>query len=189
MTKEQYNSLAPYQKEMYDKCNKGNKGALFVAWGIAAVLFVVLFIKGITIGDPLGGVGAGLGIGILIGGLFPGIAHLGFLFKKIGFHGAILLWIVLGIFILMIYAILLMVIWYAGAIFFIIDTILFLMKKPLIYRWEDKRVLAKAETEAGAYMPSPSAADQLNELNQMLTDGLITQEEFDAKKVEIMSRL
>lgn len=150
MTKEQYNSLAPYQKEMYDKCNRGNKGALFAAWGIAAILFVVLFIKGISIGDPLGGIGTGLAIGILMGGLLPGIAHLGFLFKKIGLGNTILLWILLGIFILMLYAIILMVIWYAGAVLFIIDTILFIMKKPLIYRWEDKRVLAKAETKAGA---------------------------------------
>lgn len=145
MTKEQYNSLAPYQKEMYDKCNRGNKGALIAGWAVGAVTLVIMLIIGISIGDPIGGIGTGLAIGVMFGGLFPGIAHLGFLFKKIGFGGAILLWIVLGIFILMLYAVILMVVWYAGIVCFIVDTILFILKKPLIYRWEDKRILAKAD--------------------------------------------
>lgn len=87
------------------------------------------------------------------------------------------------------------IILYTGRIFFIIDTILFIMKKPLIYRWEDKRVLAKALEQAVLYqdaVPSktaPSTADQLTELNQMLSSGLITQEEFDAKKAEILERM
>lgn len=189
MTKEQYNSLSSFQKEVYDKCNRGNKGALFAAWGIAAILFVILFIKGISIGDPLGGIGVGLAIGVLVGGLLPGIAHLGFLFKKIGLGNTILLWILLGIFILMLYAIILMVIWYAGSICFIVDTILFIMKKPLIYRWEDKRILAKAAAAAPVYQGAPSASEQLNELNQMLNSGTIKQEEFEAKKAEIMARM
>lgn len=77
MTKEQYNLLADYQKEMYDKCNKGNKGALIAGWIFGAI----------------------------------------------------------------------------------------------------------------AASSAPSTADQLSELNQMLNSGLITQEELDAKKAEIMSRL
>lgn len=106
MTKEQYNSLAPYQKEAYDKWNKGNRPGLFAGW-----------------------------------------------------------------------------------IFLIIDTILFIMKKPLIYRWEDKRVLAKAETQTGAFIAAPSAADKLNELNKMLNSGAITQEEFDEKKAELLESM
>ncbi len=188
MTKQQYNSLAPYQKEAYDKWNKGNRRALFVAWAIMAGLAIGLFIVGITQADPLGGIGVGLGIGWVFGGLFPGLAHLGFIFKKIKLNTAILLWIVLGIFILMMYAIILMVVWYGGMVCLIVDTILFILKRPLIYRWEDKRVLAKAAETAPAQY-TPSAADQLNELNQMLNSGLITQEEFDAKKAEIMSRM
>lgn len=189
MTKEQYNLLAPYQREMYDKRNRVNKSVLFVGWGITAIFFVIFFIKGISTGEPLEGISVGMALGAIIAGLLSGIAHLGFIFKKIGFGNTILLWIALGIFILMLYAFILMVIWYAGIVCFVVDTILFIMKKPLIYRWEDKRILAKAETQAGAFMTAPSAADQLQELNRMLNSGVITQEEFNAKKAEIISRM
>lgn len=199
MTKEQYNSLAGYQKEMYDKCNKGNKGALIAGWVLGALVTLAALIfaisGAISSGDAggFGGVVTGIlsavMIGVMLGGIFPGIAHLGFLFKKIKLDTAILLILLIGVFILMVYAIILAIIMYTGWIFLIIDTILFIMKKPLIYRWEDKRILAKAETQTGAYITAPSTADQLNELNEMLNNGLITQEEFDAKKAEIMSRL
>lgn len=199
MTKEQYNLLAPYQKELYDKCNRGNKGALIAGWifgAVTAVVSLIMMISGAASSGDFGGFGGIAGgilsavmIGIMFGGFLPGFAHLGFLFKKIKLDTAILLILLIGVFILMIYAIILAVIMYTGWIFFIIDTILFIMKKPLIYRWEDKRILAKAETQTGAYITAPSAADQLNELNQMLNSGLITQEEFDAKKAEIMSRV
>lgn len=199
MTKEQYNLLAPYQKEVYDKWNKGNRRGLFAGWIFGAVLTVISLVLmisgaassgGITgFGDIIVGIFSAVMIGIMFGGIFPGLVHLGFLFKKIKLDTAILLILLIGIFILMVYAVILAIVMYTGWIFLIIDTILFIMKKPLIYRWEDKRVLAKAETRTGAYITAPSAADQLNELNRMLNSGLITQEEFDAKRAEIMSRL
>lgn len=148
MTKEQYNSLAPYQRETYDKCNNANKLGLFVAWGITAAMIIVFFIVGITQSDPLGGIGAGFGIGVMIGGLIPGFAHLGFLFKKIKLTSAILLIILIGVFIVMLYAIIFLVVWCGGMLCLLVDSILFIVKKPLIYPWEDKRVLAKAEQQA-----------------------------------------
>lgn len=199
MTKEQYNSLAPYQKEMYDKCNRGNKGALIAGWifgAIVAVASLIMMISGAVtsgassgFGDVMGGIFGALLIGIIFGGIFPGIAHLGFLFKKIKLDTAILLILLIGVFILMIYAIILAVIMYTGWIFLIIDTILFIMKKPLIYKLEDKRVLAKAETQPGAYQVSPSTTDKLNELEGMLNSGTITQEEFSKKKAELLERM
>lgn len=202
MTKEQYNSLGGYQKEMYDKCNKGNKGALIAGWIFGAIIAIIVLIAEISAAissrdvGGFGGVIAGILmpiiIGATLGGIFPGFAHLGFLFKKIKLDTAILLILLIGIFILMVYAIIFSFIMYSGWVFLIIDTVLFIRKKPLIYGWEDSRVLAKAETKAGAYIAAssaPSAADQLNELDQLLNSGLITQEEFDAKKSEIMSRL
>ena len=197
MTKEQYNSLAPYQKDVYDKWNKGNKRGLVAGWIFGAILTIVsliFMISGAISSGDFGGFGgivsgvlAAVMIGVMFGGIFPGLVHLGFLFKKIKLDTAILLILLIGVFILMVYAIILAVIMYTGWIFLIIDTILFIMKKPLIYRWEDKRVLAKAAEQAVPFQTAPSAADQLNELNQMLNNGLITQEEFDAKKAEIMS--
>lgn len=38
MTKKQYNSPASYQKEMYDKCNECNKGALIAGWIFGAII-------------------------------------------------------------------------------------------------------------------------------------------------------
>lgn len=158
MTKEEYNSLADYQREMYDKCNRGNKGALFVGWaigGICAAIFIVMAIAGAinpnSSGNILDVFQAIMG-GVLFGGFIPGFAHLGFLFKKIKPDTAILLIILIGAFILMVYGIILMLIMFTGWIFLIVDTILFIMKKPLIYKLEDARILAKAEKQAGAYI-------------------------------------
>ncbi len=148
MTKQQYNSLAPYQRETYDKWNKANRMGLFVAWGITAAMIVVFFIVGITQADPLGGIGVGFGIGVMIGGLIPGFAHLGFLFKKIKLTNAILLIILIGVFIVMLYAIIFTIVWLGGMLCLLVDSVLFILKKPLIYPWEDKRVLDKAEKQA-----------------------------------------
>lgn len=152
MTKEQYNSLELNQKEVYDKCNRANKLALFFSWGLAVVVGIGFFIAalpgatkdGFNFLEIFSGFFEMLLFGVFIAGIVPGIVHFGFIFKKIGFGNTLLLWIILGIFILMLYAIILMFIWCAGAVCFIIDTILFIIKKPLIYRWEDKRILAKA---------------------------------------------
>ncbi len=148
MTKQQYNSLAPYQRETYDKWNKANKMGLFVAWGITAASIVIFFIVGITQADPIGGIGVGFGIGVMIGGLIPGFSHLGFLFKKIKLTSAILLIILIGVFIVMLYGIIFLVVWLGGMLCLLVDSVLFIIKKPLIYPWEDKRVLAKAEKQA-----------------------------------------
>lgn len=202
MTKEQYNSLAPYQKEVYDKRNKGNRMALFAGWilgAIVAIAYLRMMTSGISSGsgfsDMVSVIFSSVIIGVVVGGILPGVAHLGFLFRKIKLNTALLLTILLGIFVLFVYLFILVIIMYTGWIFFIIDTILLIMKKPLIYRWEDKRVLTKALEQAVLYQdaaPSqtaPSTADQLTELNQMLSSGLITQEEFDAKKAEILERM
>lgn len=202
MTKEQYNSLASYQKEVYDKWNKGNRMALFAGWILGAIVAIV-FLGAMTSGmgsvsgfsDMVSVIFSAVLMGVVIGGFLPGVAHLGFLFRKIKLDTALLLIIVFGILVLFVYLFILVIIMYTGWIFFIIDTILFILKKPLIYRWEDKRVLAKALEQAGLYqdaVPSQTAsstADQLTELNQMLSSGLITQEEFDAKKAEILARM
>ena len=202
MTKEQYNSLAPYQKEVYDKWNKGNRMALFAGWilgAIVAIAWLRMMTSGMGSGsgfsDIVSVIFSAVIMGVVVGGFLPGLAHLGFLFKKIKLDTALLLIILLGIFVLFVYLFILVLIMYTGWIFFIIDTILFILKKPLIYRWEDKRVLAKALEQAVLYqdaVPSKNAsstADQLTELNQMLSNGLITQEEFDAKKAEILERM
>lgn len=204
MTKEQYNSLAPHQKEVYDKWNKDNRMALFTGWiigVIAAIAWMQLMMEtsGVDSVSGFSDIGSvifpAVIIGVVIGGFLPGLAHLGYLFKKIKLDTALLLILVFGIFVLCVYIFILALIMYTGWIFFIIDTILFILKKPLIYRMEDKRVLAKAMEQAVLYqdaVPSQTAsstADQLTELNQLLSSGLITQEEFDAKKAEILARM
>lgn len=195
MTKEQYNLLAPYQKEAYDKKNKRNKRLLIVGWivgAVTAILVVVNFgvfkdIKDIK--DIFEALLGCLVIGLYVGGIFPGLAHFGFLLKKIKFDSAILLAILLGIFIIMLYSALFSVAVFTGWICLIIDTILFIMEEPLIYRWEDKRVLAKAEVPVGMVVSDPSAADKLHELKNMLDSGLITEAEFDRKKDELLNNL
>lgn len=188
MTKEQYNLLAPYQKEAYDKKNKRNKRLLIVGWivgAVTAILVVVNFGVFKDIKDIFEALLGCLVIGLYVGGIFPGLAHFGFLLKKIKFDSAILL----GIFIIMLYSALFSAAVFTGWICLIIDTILFIMKKPLIYRWEDKRVLAKAEVPVGMVVSDPSAADKLHELKNMLDSGLITEAEFDRKKDELLNNL
>lgn len=203
MTKEHYSSLAPYQKEVYDKWNKSNRMALFTGWilgAIVAIAWLGMMKLLLEMDSDSGSIDIvsvifSVVLGVVVGGILPGLAHLGFLFKKIKLDTALLLVIVFGFFVLFVYVIIFGLIMYTGWIFFIIDTILLILKKPLIYRWEDKRVLAKALEQAGLYqdaVPSQTAsstAGQLTELNQMLSSGLITQEEFDAKKAEILARM
>ncbi len=195
MTKEKYNSLASYQKEAYDKWNKGNKRGLIAGWILEAIVTVIVLNLSITYvtknGESLSVIEVFQDIffGALIGGIFPGAVHLSFLFKKVK----------LGLFIfnIIVYLLIVALIFYGGWIFLVIDTVLFIIRKPLIYIWEDKLVLTKADQDEWARSSiarfqttsTASTADKLNELTQMLNSGLITQEEFDAKKAEIMSRM
>ena len=189
MTKEQYNLLAPYQKAVYDKKNKRNKRLLIVGWIVGAVTAILVVVNFGTVKDIFESLLVGLVMGLYVGGIFSGLAHFGFLLKKIKFDSAILLAILLGIFIIMLYSVLFSVAVFTGWICLIIDTILFIMKKPLIYRWEDKRVLAKSETTMGMFVTDPSAADRLQELKNMLDSGLITEAEFNSKKEELLRNL
>jgi hypothetical protein len=84
-----------------------------------------------------------------------------------------------------------------GGIFLIIDLILFIKKKPLIYPYEYVSLLqtkaAQAEMMCNAAQDfkddSEIAAENLQKLSDMLEKGLITTEEFNMKKAELLERM
>ncbi len=51
-----------------------------------------------------------------------------------------------------------------------------------------ERVATVATTEETRVPPAPSVADELSKLKQLLDDGVLSQEEFDAQKSRLLSR-
>ena len=82
-----------------------------------------------------------------------------------------------------------------GFVYEIVDTVLFLRKKPLVYQRELKHFMetkqAQAEIEAAltAEANSETVMANLQKLKEMAEQGVITEEEFNQKKAEMMARI
>lgn len=136
-----YEELPRLEQEVYDKRNKRRRIFLFIEWAVAAAAFVFGFILSFSEDkNPLSGILVGLFSGLLFGGVISGLEHLGFLFKKAVKHG-ILLIIILGIYYLMVFGAICMLAYLSGWVFLIIDSIKFIIKKPLVSQREITRVL------------------------------------------------
>ena len=184
-----YEQMPPSAQKSYDMTNKVRVVSMF----IAAALTVFLSIRGIIKGS---------GVDIftfMLGGVIHYFIHAEFLLKKLmnslGILG-ILAFLIISVFGM-----------YTGWIFMIVDFILFLMKKPCIYPFENESFLLskKAQEEidainlqatANAYAQAvreingtDNIKDSLEQLKEMLDNGLITESEYEAKKAELLGRL
>ena len=184
-----YEQMPPSAQKSYDMTNKVRVVSMF----IAAALTVFLSIRGIIKGS---------GVDIftfMLGGVIHYFIHAEFLLKKLmnslGILG-ILAFLIISVFGM-----------YTGWIFMIVDFILFLMKKPCIYPFENESFLLskKAQEEidainlqatANAYAQAvreingtDNIKDSLEQLKEMLDNGLITESEYEAKKAELLERL
>ena len=179
----------------YDKTNKKRKTALF----LNIPCMIILFIMGFNVGAEEG-FSFGLGMGMLFclayGCAPSGLVHSEFTLKSKT------LW-AFGIFALIPALLLFACAVCFGGIFAVVDLVKLLMKKPLISKSEHKYFMetpeAQAEMAAMAFQTaqmntaaqnmSYGASDvkeELKELKEMLDSGLISQEEFDSKKAELL---
>lgn len=194
MKKEKFEMLMPQVQEEFIKECKNRKIALIVSWIIAVFAEIAFFIfsrdkefAAKNIGDVIVDYFTAL---MCLGGLAVGIYHLGFLFKKV--------WEKLGILGILVEFFVIYVVWFGGMLLLIVDSVLFILRKPLVYPFEENRIIKNIRDRLGIYENPISLDAQANhastmnhieELKAMLDKGLITQEEFDAKKAEIMSRI
>lgn len=184
-------------QKAYKLTNNIRKILMFIGW----IAFVGWFIFGfwsmivnhdVTFGEVLFTC-------YMCAGLVPGLVHCEFafkaLFRKFSIFGIFFLpWVLL-------FAM------FAGGAYLIADTICFFMKKPLVYPFENKNFLytEAAQTEMAAEYQgavldalagarsgassSDAAKNDLQNLKAMLDQGLITEEEFNNKKKELLERI
>lgn len=194
MAKITIEELPSSAQEACRKKAKNRKALLFAEWAIAAVLFVAFLIGSISEGHPLTGLFGGLMLGLEFGGWVCGLDHLSFMFKKVVKNGIGLI-IILGLWYIAVFAAIAMLAATVGWVFLIIDSICFFTKKPLIYQGEINRILRSEQVQtellyqAIGEASAPSTADKLQELKDMLDSGLITEEEFNGKKEELLKNI
>lgn len=57
----------------------------------------------------------------------------------------------------------------------------------MVREMNKNKAAASAEPDALATPSGPSVADEIRKLSQLLSDGLLTQEEFDRKKAQLLA--
>lgn len=187
-----FDEMPSSAQKAYKVTNTVRKAALFIGWAI----FVLAFILSIKNSE---GIKSTLMAAFVSAGIFPGMIHGEFAYKKAittlkNYLGPLGFFIGLGI------ACFLFTIFYVfGFIFPIIDTILFILKKPLIYPFENRCFLetrkAQEEIAAEAYNEllraanSDDAMTKLQKLKDMMEQGIITEEEFIRKKAELLEEI
>lgn len=180
-----YEGLPPSAQKAYKFTNNIRKITMFVGW----ILTIIVIIFSNTLGDDgislsLYDIILSLYLGMLVGSAFLFFIHLEFLFKKI-----INIFGIIGI----LGCCLLVSFFFAvGPIFLIIDTILFCLKKPLVYPFENKcflnskqaqaEVIAKAMMELHSSQNNETTIANLQNLKELVEQGLITEDEFNSKK-------
>ena len=184
-------SLPVKAQKNYKFTNMLRKIAMFAGWGIAVLLFIYTTItqQGTFLENLVGS--------IMTGGILLGIIHCEFLMKKLSRAMG-----VLGIFINLF---IVGFTFFFGWIFLIIDTVLFIMKKPLVYPMEHKNFLmdkaVQREMEEEYYNAvmndtkniekankEDAAMETLQKLKEMLDQGIITEEEFNIKKKDLLEK-
>ena len=128
MKKFEIENLPKSIRRKYKLTNGVRTVTMFIGW----ILTVALFIYVLKSGEQ--GLQNILFAPIFGGGFIHGIFHAEFLFKK-AFKK---LGVIIGFFVS---GVIFIISAYAGFIFLIVDTVLFIIKKPLIYPFEDKYFL------------------------------------------------
>lgn len=187
--------LTPTMRKAYDKENSLRKKALLISsiaglvWGIVMMIAIpntMNFFERIMVA---------LAFWYSAGSIVMGIVHKRRWFININYIIPIIPfgWIVM-------YFTLIPVI-FIGFVILPLDVILFFMKKPLVRNSEIMKICntdevaaeALGHAAAEAYLDSvnnnKTSTDKLNELKQMLDNGLITEEEFNKKKSELLDRI
>lgn len=129
MKKSEVKNLPKAIRKRYNLTNGVRTVTMFIGWILSALLFIYALKSGEK------GFANVVFAPVFGGGFIHGLFHAEFLFKKafknlgliIGFFASGVVFLVSA---------------YSGFIFLIVDTVLFILKKPLIYPFEDKNFLA-----------------------------------------------
>lgn len=195
-----YENLTPLLK----KVNKRRMIATAAGWIITLVIAVPLFFGSLFSGIRSGGEFVGVVIasgylGIVFGSIVAGLVHIETIYGKIK---PLLFVPIIG------WCIWVFIVVYAshlyGVVVLIANAIRYFKKKPFFFSFEIDDYLRKeaaqnidaAVTEA-AYnsvmgqqnVQNNNSAESLAKLKEMLDNGLITENEYDVKKAEILSRM
>lgn len=183
-----YDLLPPSAQKAYNLTSKIRTVTMFIGFASALIMFILAFGEIFNGKDNLFTVFGG---SFMFGGFLHGIVHMEFTYKKLA-RSLGIIGLFLCLFVIMIGA-------YAGFIFLVIDLVLFIRKKPLIYSYENINFLySKGAQEEIAAMEIASAVgadntanvkDDLEKLKEMLDSGLITESEYETKKAELLNRI
>ena len=179
--------MTPELKKAYTQTNLVRKISMFIGLAIVAIMLFVY--TGITFrNSDLNFIEKILTILVetmVTGGIFHGWLHCEFLVRHIKRE-------VMFPFRLIPYFLVYIFGWLPGSIFLIIDLILFIKKKTLVYPFEFEHIcrLEKVEQELEAEAHKhDNDMDKLRGLKQMYDNGVITEEEFESKKAELLERI
>lgn len=183
-----YDLLPPSAQKAYNMTSKIRTVTMFIGFASAIIMFILAFGEIFNGKDNLFTV---LGGSFMFGGFLHGIVHMEFTYKKLA-RSLGIIGLFLCLFVAMIGA-------YIGFIFMIIDLVLFIKKKPLIYPYENVHFLySKGAQEELAAMEiaaavntdnAESVKESLEKLKEMLDSGLISEIEYENKKAELLNRL
>lgn len=186
-----YENMTPGIK----KTDTHRKIATILGW-IAAVLIAFAMAIGLNEDGIQGFFGflfAGMIFGYIIGGLIPGLVHIESIYSKI----KPLLYIpVIGWFIW------LMIVYFSavfiGMIVMVLNLVMIILKKPVIYffdtdylmKREAEKNFTAAEYNSAVNQPAANeTAENLRKLKEMNEQGLITDEEYNKKKSELLEKM
>lgn len=179
--------MTPELKKAYTQTSLVRKISMFIGFTIAVVVFVAF-----SVGYLKEGIGRFFQeffniilYSMVLGGIFHGWLHCEFFVRHVKRKVLFPIRLV-PYFLVYIFG------WLPGSIFLIIDLILFIKKKPLVYPFEFEHIcrLEKVEQELEAVeRKHNNDMDKLRGLKQMYDNGVITQEEFESKKAELLERI
>lgn len=186
-----FDELPQSAQKAYKTTNIVRTVTMFIGWA-ASILITILLSN-----EDTGFVSKIIG-GFMLGAAIHGIVHSEFLLKSI--MKALKKYSIIGLFIgLGLCCMLICLFSYIGGIFLVVDTVLFILKKPLIYPFENKCFLkskaAQAEVEVVDWeeylqaQSSESAMATLQTLKNLFEQGVITEEEFNSKKADLLERI
>lgn len=195
-----YEQLPEAAKQAYLKANKARKLTMFLCIA-ATILFLIAFLPNVKEMSFFGVIFGAIFAGSMLQGVVHALSITKSIYFKLKKH--IISMIILAPVLLVIPLIPLCCFAEAGFVFEIIDIILFIQKKPLIYEIENslfldsKAVQEEIETaqQEELYrnimqdLTSENPSQKMTQLRQMLEDGLITEEDYNQKKAELLKNM
>ncbi len=180
-----YEDLTPAMKKAYDKENKLRKIWLIIGL-IVGVLFgvIIVNISQETV-DPTDIV-VGVVFAWMMSAIIVGAAHQRRWFSNIKKNMPLIPFGLIAMYFTLIPAGML------GYGLVPIDIVRLIIRKPLIFNSEIPNIVDTEEVAEEAYMQAAreqSVTAKLNELKQMLDNGLISKEDFENKKAEILNNM